>query len=123
MARGKYNECIDACNVCATACSHCAVACLQEDDPKAMARCIALAMDCVAVCQFAAVAMARGSERVHATCQLCADTCQSCSDECTKHPMAHCKQCAEACRICAERCRSMAQQPRGQFAQSASRPA
>ena len=109
MTHQQYRACIDACNQCVSACNHCAVSCLREDDPKPMARCIALDIDCAAFCQLAAAAMARDSEKAGAICALCADICQTCSDECTKHPMDHCKACAEACRLCAEACRGMAQ--------------
>ncbi|RYF27328.1 MAG: four-helix bundle copper-binding protein, partial [Comamonadaceae bacterium] len=81
---------------------------LQEQDVKMMARCIALDMDCAAICQLAAAAMARGSEHVKAICSLCADICQSCGDECAKHDMEHCQQCAKACHQCAQECRTMA---------------
>lgn len=77
-----------------------------------MARCIALDMDCAAICQLASAAMARGSEHVQAICALCADICDACADECGKHSMDHCQSCAEACRRCAQECRRMAQSPR-----------
>src|SRR5690242_19857369 len=51
MSQGRFAACIDACNACADACDHCAAACLAEDDPKPMARCIALDMDCAAMCR------------------------------------------------------------------------
>lgn len=108
MQHKQYDACIDACNECAVACNHCATACLQEDDVKMMARCIALDIDCAAICALAAGAMARGSEHAQAICALCAEICQACGDECAKHDMAHCKQCAQACRRCAEECRRMA---------------
>jgi len=73
-----------------------------------MARCIALDIDCAAICQLAASAMARGSEHSKAICALCADICQSCAEECAKHQMEHCQQCAQACRECAQQCRKMA---------------
>ncbi len=108
MAHSEYASCIDACNACADACDHCAAACLQEADPKPMARCIALDMDCAEICRLAASYMARGSEFASPLCSLCADVCEACGAECEKHPMAHCKDCAEACRRCAEECRRMA---------------
>lgn len=86
----------------------CAVACLQEDDVKMMARCIALDVDCAAICQLAACAMARNSEFSAQICAVCASICQACGDECAKHQMDHCQKCAEACRRCAEECRRMA---------------
>jgi hypothetical protein len=78
-----------------------------------MARCIALDLDCGAMCQLAAAAMARGSEKAQAICALCADLCETCGDECSKHPMDHCQQCAQACRRCADECRRMSLQARG----------
>jgi hypothetical protein len=108
MAEEMYRTCIDACNACADACDHCATACLQEPDVKMMARCIALDMDCAAICRLAAGYMARGSDAAKAVCGLCADICQACGDECAKHKHDHCQRCADACRRCAEECRRMA---------------
>jgi hypothetical protein len=108
MAHQTHQSCIDACNACADACDHCATACLQEQDVKAMARCIALDMDCAAVCRLAAGYMARGSEFAKAICRVCADVCQACGEECGKHQHDHCRQCAQACRRCAEECGRMA---------------
>lgn len=108
MHQGKYKACIDACNACANSCDHCATACLEEDDVKKMARCVALDIDCAAICRLAAGAMSRGSEMAKEICRLCADICEACGDECAKHAHAHCKECAEACRRCAEECRRIA---------------
>jgi hypothetical protein len=108
MAHEQYQSCIDACYACATACDHCAVSCLQESDPKPMARCIALDMDCAQICRLAAGYMARGSEMAGMICQACAEVCDACADECAKHAMSHCKECEQACRRCAEECRRMA---------------
>lgn len=108
MAHSQYASCIEACNACADACDHCATACLQEADPKPMARCIALDMDCAQVCRLASAYMARGSEMAPSLCSLCADVCELCGAECEKHPMEHCRECAAACRQCAEECRRMA---------------
>jgi len=108
MAQHKFNACIEACNACATSCNHCAASCLEETDVKMMARCIALDMDCAAICALAAAAMARDSEHAKAICGLCATICDSCGDECAKHQMDHCQDCAKACRACAEACRKMA---------------
>lgn len=108
MAHQQFESCIEACNACATACDHCAVSCLQEQDVKAMARCIALDMDCAEICRLAAAYMSRGSEMASAICQLCADVCEACGDECAKHQMGHCQECAQACRRCADECRRMA---------------
>lgn len=74
-----------------------------------MARCIALDIDCAAVCRLAAGTMARGSELAGAICNACAQVCEACAEECAKHAkMEHCRQCAEACRRCAQECRRMA---------------
>lgn len=73
-----------------------------------MARCIALDMDCTAVCQLAAVAMARSSDFARQICSLCASVCDACGEECAKHDMDHCQQCAAACRECAKAYRAMA---------------
>lgn len=108
MHKGEYQTCIEACNTCADACDHCATACLQEQDVKAMARCIALDIDCAAICRLAAGAMARGSEMAKMICKVCADICEACGKECAKFDMDHCRECAEACRRCAEECRRMA---------------
>lgn len=108
MSHESYIACIEACNGCATACNHCASECLKEDNVKMMAKCIALDIDCAAVCQFAAAAMARGSEHAKAICALCADICEACGAECEKHQAEHCKTCAKACKDCAAACRAMA---------------
>lgn len=108
MAHQQYASCIDACNACADACDHCATACLQEDDVKMMVRCIALDIDCAAICRLAAGAMARGSQFAQAICATCVQICQACGDECGKHQHPHCQECAQACRRCADECRRMA---------------
>lgn len=108
MPHQQFQSCIEACNTCADACDHCAISCLQESDPKAMARCIALDMDCAQICRLASAYMARGSELAGAICQTCADICDACGDECEKFQMAHCQECAQACRRCADECRRMA---------------
>ena len=109
MSHQQFASCIEACNACATACDHCANACLDEKDPRAMARCIRLDMDCSAICRLASAAMARGSEQASAICGLCAQICDACADECGHHQMGHCQDCATACRRCAQACRGMGQ--------------
>lgn len=108
MAHEKYQPCIDACYDCAAACDHCATACLSEDDVKAMARCVALDMDCAQICRTAAACMARGSEFAQQICKLCAEICAACGKECAQHKHDHCQECARACEACAEECRKMA---------------
>jgi hypothetical protein len=43
-------ECIEACYDCAQSCTACADACLGEEDPKLLARCIRLNLDCANIC-------------------------------------------------------------------------
>lgn len=82
MAHEHYTTCIEACNSCADACDHCATACLAEANPKPMARCIALDMDCAAICRMAAGFMARDSEFAESLCTLCAEICDACGAQC-----------------------------------------
>lgn len=107
MPHQQFQSCIDACYECARACDHCAASCLQEADPKMLARCIAIDIDCAEVCRLAAAAMSRGSELVSTLCVACAEACDACAEECEKHSMDHCKECAQACRRCADECRRM----------------
>ena len=119
MPHEQFKSCIDACNACAEACDHCAASCLKESDVKAMARCIALDVDCAEICRLAAAYMSRGSERAQDMCALCAEVCEACGEECAKHQkMEHCRRCAEACRRCAEECRRMAGGSRGRAGRS-----
>lgn len=108
MAHQQHQSCIDACNKCADLCDHCASACLSEGNASEMARCIALDIDCAAICRLAAGYMARGSEMAKEICRACAAVCEACAVECSKHSAGHCQECAEACRNCAEECRRMA---------------
>jgi len=108
MAHQQFESCISACNACAAACDHCATACLKEDDVRMMARCVALEMDCAAICRLAAGFMARGSEFANQVCALCASICEACGQECAKHQHDHCQACAQACKRCADECRRMA---------------
>ena len=112
MSHDQFRSCIEACNDCALACDRCAAECLAEADPKAVARCIALDIDCAEICRLAVAQMGRSSEFASATCHACADLCEACAAECAKHDMAHCKACAEACRRCAGECRRMAGEAR-----------
>ena len=114
MPHQQFQSCIDACNDCAVACDHCAASCLKERDVQAMARCIALDIDCAEVCRLASAYMSRGSELYGAICEFCAEVCEACGKECARHKMEHCQKCAKACKRCAEECRRMAaSQPRG----------
>ncbi len=103
----SFSACIEACHACADACDHCATACLSEADPKALAKCISLDMDCAAMCSMAASAMARHSTHVAEICELCADICDACAEECGRHDMDHCLACAEQCHHCAQACRQV----------------
>lgn len=107
MAHERYRSCIDACYACAAECDHCATACLYEPDPKTMAECVKLDIDCAEVCRYAAGAMARDSQCVAQICGLCAEICDRCGAECEKHNTDHCQACAVACRRCADECRRM----------------
>jgi hypothetical protein len=109
----QFTACIQQCNLCAVACDYCASACLEEDDPKPLARCVALNLDCAPACRVAVSYMARGSDAVRAVCEFCAERCEACAEECVGHFSAtqtyqHCRDCAEACYRCAEECRRVA---------------
>lgn len=108
MGQENYDEAIQACNYCADACDFCASACLAEDNVKMMARCIALDIDCAAICRLTAGAIARGSEIAPDICRVCAEACRRCSEECRKHDVEHCQECADACEACAEECDKIA---------------
>lgn len=95
------------CNACADCCDHCATACLKEKDVAYMGRCIALDLDCAAICRLAAGYMGRSSEFTRPICEACAYLCDACAEECIKYPTQHCQLTAEACRKCADACRAM----------------
>lgn len=106
MRHEIFQPCIDACNACASACDRCAAACLEEDPSQQLARCIALDLDCAAICRVAAGYLARGSELAGEICAMCALACERCADECLHHEhLSHCRLCADACRKCAAECR------------------
>jgi len=46
MPHQQFSSCVTTCYECAQACNHCAASCLQEQEVKAMAKCIALDIDC-----------------------------------------------------------------------------
>ena len=73
-----------------------------------MAHCIALDMECAAMCRLAASSMARGSEFAKRICGLCALVCDACAEACARHDHEHCRACAAACVACAAACRRMA---------------
>jgi hypothetical protein len=107
MPSPHEEACLRACHECAVACLQCATACLKEPDPKAMARCVALDLECADICQLAVASIARGDENVKAICTLCAQACSRCAAECGKHDMNHCRHCAAACKRCADACIEM----------------
>ena len=109
MPHDQFKSCIAACNSCAEASDHCAASCLREKEVPALARCIALDIDCSEICRLATAYMSRASECASTICEACAEVCDACAQECAKHSkMEYCRQCAEACRRCAEECRRMA---------------
>lgn len=100
-------RCQEACRMCAVACNECAAACLREPDVQAMARCIALDMDCASICTAAAGFMDRQSDYASGICSACEVLCTACAGECGQHQMDHCQRCAAACRRCADACKAM----------------
>ncbi|WP_428826522.1 four-helix bundle copper-binding protein [Azonexus sp. IMCC34842] len=114
MLNEIQSECLQACNDCATACLECASACLNENDPKMMARCISLDMECADFCRLAAASIARGDEHMKEVCALCAVICHACSGECASHEMDHCQHCAKAGARCVEACNRLIQSREGQ---------
>ena len=103
-------ECVDACFDCAQSCTACADACLGEDDPKSLARCIRLNLDCADVCDATGRILSRQTafepEMARAVLQVCAKACRLCGDECGQHAShhEHCRVCAEACGRCEQAC-------------------
>ena len=89
---------------CVAACNYCSTACLEEADPKMMANCIKLDMDCAQICELTAAFISRGSAHADHIKKECAEICKKCAEECGKHNNEHCKACAEACKKCAEAC-------------------
>jgi len=108
MAHVLHQPFIGAVDACAAACSYCAGACLREPDPAPVASCIALDLDCAALCQLTSAVAARGGAAAKALAKACAEVCDACANECGRHDMDHCQRCAEACRHCAASCRSFA---------------
>lgn len=107
MLSQKEIECLRACNECAAACLQCASGCINEAQPKPMANCIALDLECAEICRLAAASIARHGPQRDAICALCAQACLACSTECAKHDMEHCARCADACKRCADACNAM----------------
>lgn len=108
MGYHEWESCIEACLKCAALCNHCAAACTQEQDVNRMAGCIALDMQCSAVCYAAAQLLSLGSPQAKDLCSICAVLCEECGNECYKHESKHCQECAEICKYCAEECLRLA---------------
>ncbi|MBS1131189.1 MAG: hypothetical protein H6R16_2191 [Proteobacteria bacterium] len=104
MLNGIQSECLQACNDCATACLACVSTCLNGSDPKKMARCTSLDMECADFCRLTAGSIARGDEHMKEIAALCAVICHACGGECASHEMEHCQRCAKACARCSEAC-------------------
>ena len=106
-------ECIEACFDCAQSCTTCADACLGEDDPKSLARCIRLNLDCADVCDATGRIVSRQTafepQMARAALQACAKACGLCGQECERHAShhEHCRVCAEACRRCEQACNNV----------------
>ncbi|HYD42215.1 MAG TPA: four-helix bundle copper-binding protein [Anaeromyxobacter sp.] len=102
--------CIQACYDCAQSCTACADACLGEQDPRALARCIRLNLDCASLCEATGRILSRQTafdpEMARAALQACEAACRLCAEECERHaPMhEHCRVCADACRACEQAC-------------------
>jgi hypothetical protein len=109
MAGEGHQRCIDACHACANSCDHCTVACLDEPQPKVLARCIELAIDCAQACRFAIGLLARGSPFDSAACALVALLCDGCAGECDLHRIDACTRCAAACRHASAECAQIAE--------------
>jgi hypothetical protein len=96
--------------VAAHACVSCADACIGEPDPRLLARCIRMTLDCADVCQATWRMLTRQQEpdiaMVARQLDLCAYACRRAAEECEKHAKthAHCATCGEACRWCEKAC-------------------
>lgn len=111
MSEPTYLNCIAACNACADACDRCLSACLLETDTGRLVRCIALDLECAALCRLLAGYAARGSKFAPGLAALCATVCAACAGECESHEQVHCQACAKACRDCEQVCRRLADLP------------
>ncbi len=64
--------------------------------------CIALDIDCAAVCRLAAATMARGNGFAQRFGALCAEICEECGQACGHERGQACgRQCAQPCGDCA----------------------
>jgi len=107
MSQERFHSCIEACKACADACDRCAAACLAMENASDMGRCVALDIDCAAICRLAVGSMVRASDMAPTICEACAEICEVCAEECGQHQEDHCQDCAKACRRCAEECRNL----------------
>lgn len=106
IERDLLRECIDACAECALACTACADACLGEENPRMLARCIRIDLDCADVCAATGQMLMRQLDVewniVESQVRACQTAVRLCAEECDKHARRHdhCRICAEACRRC-----------------------
>jgi hypothetical protein len=108
MSEGALTAAAQACNACADACDHCLSQCLLLPDVQPMTHCIALDLECAALCRLMAGYAMRGSKFAPQLAAVCRQVCEACGKECAQHDHDHCQQCAAACRQCAEACRRLA---------------
>lgn len=108
MLDAQHLECIRACQETVAACQTC-ISASRDGDSQAMARCIALCVDCADLCKLTANAIARNSEHMDAICALCAQACLACNEECSRHVSLGCQRCAEISYYCAEACHHIMQ--------------
>ncbi|MEA2934520.1 MAG: hypothetical protein QOD74_1166 [Variibacter sp.] len=98
---------------CAQICIVCADACLSEKDPRHLAECIRLDLDCAAICEATTAVLLRtgqpGPQPMQALVAACSVACKVCAEECLKHAQMHehCRICAEACEACHDACEEM----------------
>jgi hypothetical protein len=107
LSNNALLACSRACFDCAQTCTACADACLAEADPKALARCIRLDLNCADLCDATGRIISRQTafeaQMVSAVLLACTMTCRVCGDECQRHArhgMKHCRVCTDACRHC-----------------------
>lgn len=111
---GSLIKCIRACAECNQTCTMCADACLAEDEPKLLARCIRLNLDCAAICSLTAGVVSRqlspSAALVSSVLDACRVACKECAVECERHQAMHehCRICAESCRRCERACAELA---------------
>ncbi|UXY13667.1 four-helix bundle copper-binding protein [Chitiniphilus purpureus] len=108
MPQPDFGACLRACTECADACDACAAASLRQEPWMAMAGCIAVAIDCAAMCRVVAGFMARASAHGGAVAEACAKLCEICALECARHDVPQCQACAQTCRDCARHCYDVA---------------